>query len=68
MLWVHRAIMLPKVLQRLAQVGFLSSTRGPNGGFVLRKKPADINLLQIYEAIEGKLQWLSALWKAGMSV
>ena len=44
-----------KVLQRLAKVGFLSSTRGPNGGFVLRKKPADINLLQIYEAIEGEI-------------
>lgn len=44
-----------KVLQRLAKVGFLSSTRGPNGGFVMRKKPSDLNLLQIYEAIEGEI-------------
>lgn len=44
-----------KVLQRLAKVGFLSSTRGPNGGFVLRKSPSRISLLQIYEAIEGEI-------------
>ena len=42
-----------KVLQRLVKDNFLSSNRGPSGGFTL-KKPADqISLLQIYEAIDG---------------
>ena len=42
-----------KVLQRLVKDNFLSSNRGPSGGFNL-KKPADqITLLQIYEAIDG---------------
>ena len=44
-----------KVMQRLAKAGMVTSTRGPAGGFVLAKPPAEINLLQIYEAIEGKI-------------
>ncbi|MBE0640273.1 MAG: Rrf2 family transcriptional regulator [Bacteroidales bacterium] len=44
-----------KVLQRLAKDDFLDSNRGPHGGFRL-KRPADqISLLQVYEAIEGKI-------------
>ncbi len=45
-----------KVMQRLSKEGFISSRRGPSGGFLL-KKPADrINFLDIYQAIEGKLE------------
>jgi Rrf2 family protein len=44
-----------KVMQRLAKDGFVGSNRGPNGGFFLLRKPEDIVLLEIYEAIEGKL-------------
>jgi Rrf2 family protein len=44
-----------KILQRLVKEGFLSSTRGPSGGFGLNIDPAKISLLQIYEAIEGKV-------------
>jgi Rrf2 family protein len=45
-----------KVLQRLAKSNYLTSTRGPNGGFVLRKDPKEINLLEIYECVEGKIE------------
>jgi Rrf2 family protein len=44
-----------KILQRLVKEGYLSSNRGPSGGFSLHIKPEDLTLLQIYEAIEGKL-------------
>lgn len=44
-----------KVMQRLAKDGFVGSSRGPNGGFFLLKKPLDISLLEIYESIEGKV-------------
>lgn len=44
-----------KILQRLVKEGFLSSTRGPSGGFSLNVDPAGVSLLRIYEAIEGKI-------------
>ena len=47
---------LAKVMQRLVKAGFLKSNRGPLGGFMLKKKPKDITILQIYEAIEGKIE------------
>ncbi len=45
-----------KVMQRLVKDDFLYSQRGPNGGFTLKKTPTDINLLDIYESIEGKIE------------
>jgi Rrf2 family protein len=44
-----------KILQRLVKEGFLSSARGPSGGFALNVDPKEITLLRIYEAIEGKI-------------
>jgi Rrf2 family protein len=44
-----------KILQRLVKEGFLSSTRGPSGGFTLNVDPSKLSLLRIYEAIEGKI-------------
>lgn len=45
-----------KVLQRLVKEGYLSSLRGPLGGFALKIPLETINLLEIYEAIEGKIE------------
>lgn len=44
---------LSKVLQRLAQLGFLESRRGPGGGFILGRPAEEISLLEIYEAMDG---------------
>jgi Rrf2 family protein len=45
-----------KVLQRLVKDDFLLSNRGPHGGFELKKPATDIDLLEIYESIEGKIE------------
>ncbi len=45
-----------KIMQRLVKAGYLSSQRGPSGGFVLRKNPEEINFLDLYEVIEGKIE------------
>ncbi len=44
-----------KVMQRLVKEEFIVSNRGPSGGFELNKKPEEITLLNIYEAIEGPI-------------
>ncbi len=43
-----------KVLQRLVKDGFLTSYRGPTGGFFLESDPHTTTLYDIYESIEGK--------------
>jgi Rrf2 family protein len=45
-----------KIMQRLVKDGFLSSNRGPSGGFMLKQDPKSINLLNIFESIEGKIE------------
>ena len=44
-----------KVLQRLVNIGILESTRGPHGGFYLKRQPSEISLADIYDCIEGHL-------------
>ena len=46
---------LSKVLQRLVKANFLKSYRGPSGGFVLKRAPKEISILDIFEAIEGTI-------------
>lgn len=46
---------ISKVLQRLVKDDLLKSVRGPAGGFSLKKKPEEISLLNVYEAVEGSL-------------
>ena len=44
---------LAKILQQLARQGFLRSSKGPTGGFILRHPANEITLLQIIESIDG---------------
>jgi Rrf2 family protein len=46
---------LAKVLQRLVRAKIINSNRGPKGGFILARKPSEIFLIEIYEAIDGEM-------------
>jgi Rrf2 family protein len=46
---------LSKIFQNLAKAGMVSSFRGSGGGFVLARDPRQITLLDVLEAIEGRL-------------
>jgi len=45
-----------KVMQRLVKFNFITSQRGPTGGFMLSVSPDTLSFLEIYEAIEGKIE------------
>jgi len=47
---------LAKVLQRMGKAGLVGSVRGTNGGFKLAARGEAVTLLEVYEAIEGKLE------------
>jgi Rrf2 family transcriptional regulator, iron-sulfur cluster assembly transcription factor len=42
-----------KIMQSLSKRGFVSSLKGPCGGFYLEKKQAETTLLEIVKAIDG---------------
>lgn len=44
---------LAKILQQLAKNKILTSVKGPNGGFALKKKPESITMLDIVKIIDG---------------
>jgi Rrf2 family iron-sulfur cluster assembly transcriptional regulator len=46
---------LAKIFQDLVKAGLVRSIRGAQGGFALVKDPAQISVLEVIEAIEGKI-------------
>ena len=55
---------LSKVLQRLSRADLVNSIRGPKGGFRLARPASDINLKDVYEAMEGPLTDSTCLFSA----
>jgi len=46
---------LSKVLQRLGKEGLIASVRGPGGGFELARPAREITMLEVFEAIDGRI-------------
>ena len=46
---------LAKIFQNLAKAGLVRSVRGSGGGFALARSPAEISVLEIVEAVEGRI-------------
>lgn len=46
-------VYLAQILNRLRQARLIKSSRGPGGGYVLRKTPDEISLYDILEPLEG---------------
>ena len=57
---------LAKIMRRLVKRGLIKSMVGPDGGYVLRKSPREINLREVYEAIEGELRIIDCMDKANL--
>jgi Rrf2 family transcriptional regulator, iron-sulfur cluster assembly transcription factor len=52
---------LAKIFQSLVKAGLIRSYRGAGGGFALVKKPEEITVLEVIEAIEGKIAFQRCL-------
>jgi Rrf2 family protein len=52
---------LAKIFQSLGKAGLVRSYRGAGGGFSLVKKPEEITVLEVIEAIEGKIAFQRCL-------
>ncbi|MBI5970408.1 MAG: Rrf2 family transcriptional regulator [Deltaproteobacteria bacterium] len=59
---------LAKLFQTLAKKGHIRSIRGFEGGFVLVKRPSEINLYEIIEAVEGPIFLNDCLIHSGFCV
>ena len=44
-----------KILKSLAQAGLLNSQRGAKGGYALSRRPEEINVAEIIDALEGPI-------------
>jgi Rrf2 family protein len=51
---------LEQVLHSMKKAGLVSSLRGAQGGYVLSKKPSEVSVVEIIEALEGPLWPLDA--------
>lgn len=52
---------LAKVMRGLVRDGLVRSIVGPDGGYVLAKKPEEITMMDIYEAVMGRLRIIDCM-------
>jgi Rrf2 family protein len=56
---------LLKVLKPLVSAGLLTSIKGPHGGYALSREPEDISILEIIEAVDGRIRGHAPFAKDG---
>ena len=56
---------LAQLIHILKKAGLVKSTRGARGGYVLSRPPADINVGEVVEALEGPLSPVECVEKPG---
>ncbi len=54
---------MEQIIIRLKKKGLIKTIRGAKGGYVLAKTPVQIRMLDIFEAIEGKVSLIKCLDK-----
>ncbi|HKE10211.1 MAG TPA: Rrf2 family transcriptional regulator [Myxococcota bacterium] len=59
---------LEQIFQRLRRARLVSSKRGPGGGYTLARRPAEITLRDVAEAVEGPLDGRGTRKRPGMGV
>lgn len=59
---------LAKIMRRLVKKGIIRSMVGPDGGYALRRSPGEINLRDVYEAIEGEIRMVDCMEKDSICV
>lgn len=52
---------LGKIIQDLRRSGIIRSVRGAHGGYMLSRPPAEVTLLDVWEALEGPVSPLECL-------
>lgn len=57
---------LEQILNRLGRTGIIESVRGPGGGYLLGRRPADLTIGDVVRALEGPIA-LSHCLEPGMS-
>ena len=56
---------LENILLSLKSSGIISTTRGPNGGYVLRRPPSEITFLEVVKALEGDISTVDCIGNPG---
>jgi len=56
---------LPQVMSPLIQAGLVQTTSGPDGGYELSRRPKDVSLLEVIEAVDGPLEGDRCLLQGG---
>lgn len=56
---------LPQVLRPLVRAGWVDSSPGPTGGYVLAVDPADVSLLDLIELMEGPVSPAPCVLRGG---
>lgn len=56
---------LPQIMSPLVKAGWVSSKRGPSGGYSLNTDPAGISALALIEAVEGPTDTTTCVLRGG---